>query len=38
MVWRKIKETKLTKKDIQQSAIYGLYIIVILAIVAWIID
>jgi len=38
MVWRRIKETKLTKKDIQESALYGLYIIVILGVLAWIIE
>ena len=35
MVLRKIPKAKLTKKEYQQGAIYGLYIIVGLGVLAW---
>ena len=36
MVWKKIPKKEVSQKDIQQSAIYGLYIIVGLGVLAWI--
>ena len=38
MVWRKIPKAVVTKKEYQQSAIYGLYIIVALGVLAWLIQ
>jgi hypothetical protein len=38
MVWRKIPKAVVTKKEYQQSAIYGLYIIVGLGVLAWLIQ
>ena len=35
MVWKKLPETKISKEDYQQGAIYGLYIIVGLGVLAW---
>ena len=37
MVWKTIKESPVSKKDIQQTAIYGLYFIIGLSVLAWII-
>ena len=36
MVWKKIPKKEVSQKDIQKSAIYGLYIIVGLGVLAWI--
>ena len=38
MVWRKIPKVVVTKKEYQQSALYGLYIIVGLGVLAYIIE
>ena len=38
MVWKTIKESKVSKKDIQTTALYGLGFIVGLSILAWIIE
>ena len=38
MVWKKIPKSKVSEKDIQQGAIYGLYIIVGLGVLAWLIQ
>ena len=38
MVWKKIPKSKISDKEIQQSAIYGLYIIVGLGVLAWFIQ
>ena len=38
MVWKKIPKSKVSEKDIQQGAIYGLYIIVGLGVLAWLIE
>ena len=38
MVWRKLPKAVVTKKEYQQSAIYGLYIIVGLGVLAWLIE
>ena len=35
MVWKKIPKSKVSEKDIQKTAIYGLYIIVGLGVLAW---
>ena len=35
MVWKKIPKKEVSQKDIQKSAIYGLYIIVGLGVLAW---
>ena len=35
MVWRISKKKKVTQKDIEQTAIYGLVLIVGLGILAW---
>jgi len=37
MVWKTIKESPVSKKDIQQTALYGVYFIVALSGLAWII-
>ena len=38
MVWRKIPKAGITKKEYQQSALIGLYIIVALGVLAWLIE
>ena len=38
MVWKKIPETKISKKDTQQTALYGLYLIVGLGVLAWAVE
>jgi hypothetical protein len=38
MVWKKIPKSKVSEKDIQQGAIYGLYIIVGLGVLAWLVQ
>jgi len=38
MVWRISKKKKVTQKDIEQTAIYGLVLIVGLGILAWAIE
>jgi len=38
MVWRKIPKAVATKKEYQQSALIGLYIIVGLGVLAWLIE
>ena len=38
MVWRKIPKAVATKKEYQQSALIGLYIIVALGVLAYIIE
>ena len=38
MVWRKIPKVVVTKKEYQQSALIGLYIIVGLGVLAWLIE
>ena len=38
MVWRKLPKAVVTKKEYQQSALYGLYIIVGLGLLAWLIE
>ena len=35
MVWKKIPKKEVSQKDIQKGAIYGLYIIVGLVVLAW---
>ena len=35
MVWRISKKKKVTQKDIEQTALYGLVIIIGLSILAW---
>ena len=35
MVWKKIPKTEATQKEIQQGALYGLYLIVGLGVLAW---
>ena len=35
MVWKKIEKSKISEKEIQQGALYGLYLIVGLGILAW---
>ena len=35
MVWKKIPKKEVSQKDIQKTAIYGLYIIVGLGVLAW---
>ena len=37
MVWKTIKESPVSKKDIQKTALYGVYFIVALSILAWLI-
>ena len=37
MVWRTIKELPVTKKERQQIALYGIYFILGLSVLAWII-
>ena len=37
MVWKTIKESPVSKKDIQRTALYGVYFIVGLSVLAWII-
>ena len=38
MVWKKIPKSKVSEKDILKGAIYGLYIIVGLGVLAWLIE
>ena len=38
MVWRRLPKAVVTKKEYQQSALYGLYIIVGLGLLAWLIE
>ena len=38
MVWRISKKKKVTQKDIEQTALYGLVLIVGLGILAWAIE
>ena len=38
MVWKKIPKKEVSQKDIQQGAIYGLYIIATLGVLAWLIE
>jgi len=38
MVWKKIPESKISEKDIQTSALYGLYFIIGLGALAWLIE
>ena len=38
MVWKKIPETKISKEDYHKGALYGLYIIVGLGVLAWFIE
>ena len=38
MVWKKIPKSKVSQKEIQQGAIYGLYIIVGLGVLAWLVQ
>ena len=38
MVWKKIEKSKISEKEIQQGALYGLYLIIILGILAWFIQ
>ena len=38
MVWKKLPKKEVTQKDIQKGAIYGLYIIVGLGVLAWLIQ
>ena len=38
MVWKTIKESKVSKKDIQKTALYGLYFLVGLSILSWIVQ
>ena len=38
MVWKKIPETKISKKDYQKGALFGLYLIVGLGVLAWLIE
>ena len=38
MVWKKIPKSEVSQKDIQKSAIYGLYFIVGLGVLAWLIQ
>ena len=37
MVWKKIKPTKVTIKEYQQAAVYGLFFIMGLSVLAWLI-
>ena len=38
MVWKKIPESKISEKDIQKTALYGLYFIIGLGALAWLIE
>jgi hypothetical protein len=38
MVWKKIPKSKISEKEIQQGALYGLYLIVGLGVLAWFIQ
>ena len=38
MVWKKIPETKISKKDYQKGALFGLYMILGLGVLAWLIE
>mgnify|MGYP001207310484 CR=1 FL=1 len=38
MVWKKIPKSKVSEKEIQQGALYGLYFIVGLGVLAWFIQ
>ena len=38
MVWKKIPETQISKKDHQQSALYGLYFLIGLGVLAYAIE
>ena len=38
MVWKKIPKSKISEKEIQQGALFGLYLIVILGVLAWLIE
>ena len=35
MVWNKIPKSKVSEKEIQQGALYGLYLIIGLGVLAW---
>jgi hypothetical protein len=37
MVWKNIKPTKVTIKEYQQAAVYGLFFIMGLSVLAWLI-
>ena len=37
MVWKTIKESPVSKADIQKTALYGIYFILGLSVLAWII-
>jgi len=38
MVWKKIKEPKMSKIDYQQAALYGLFFIIGLCVLSWIVQ
>ena len=38
MVWKKIPKKEVSQKDIQQTALYGLYLIVGLGVLAWLLE
>jgi len=38
MVWKKLPETKISKEEYQKGALFGLYIIVGLGVLAWLIE
>ena len=38
MVWKKIPKKEVSQKDIQQTALYGLYLIIGLGVLAWLLE
>jgi hypothetical protein len=35
MTWKQLPKTDISKEDIQKTALYGLYLIIVLSIVSW---